>query len=504
MLKRMIQVVIVCIIFLGLFSATYNSVQSPSNKITENLCPLVMTKTVPDLKMWEWGQIDKPDDKIFDFEVITNVSGDFNSDIAVVSEDGNLYLFDGITGNTIWMVHLVDSRLPSWYFDRYIFDGKATLTSGDIDLDGIPEIIVSGLEFLASINSENGEIEWQKLTRGGFGVALLDSSASGEATDIVIRSSNSLSVFDNSGNLLWEVEIGNYIMDQTILYYDPIVGEFDNIPGEDISVGFRTFNGRTGTLYWESTTFTGLWNELVVGDFNNDSIDDFAGHAYGESSSGLLVMSGNGTELWRYIPSESQLIQLGVGDFNMDDIDDLAAAFWESELRVFNGDGGLLWGPLSVCQSYDLAITDLNNDQIDDIILGGTYGQIEAYEGGLGTSLWSTSVGGIFDSTDLITIADVDGDSVDELFFALKGDESYGQTRRWGDIFALNNTGGSLWSTASVDGYMTSVRQVIPANLTGDGIPDYLVSTAYDLIALEGGTGALLWQADPLSINIVN
>ncbi|MHA1449181.1 MAG: FG-GAP repeat domain-containing protein, partial [Candidatus Hodarchaeales archaeon] len=495
MKRALCLAIIVVFSFLILFSPlNFNKLKLAEIRSSNNDSEKFPVAKVNGINDWEWGQLDKPDGVISDLAVVPDISNDSIPEIVVASEDGNIYLLDGNKSTTLWVTKIVDSKLQ----DRY--DGRLTAVSGDIDLDGTFEIVVSGTNIFITLDSSTGAIEWSKPLAGNYyhSIALYDSNGDGNATDIAVRSSSDLITYDYLGNEKWNKSV-NYISGDNS-FADLGIGDFDGDNDDDITDGFSVFDGDTGTLMWEVTSENTL-TDLVVGDFDGDGVDDLAAR-YFNGNYRISVMNGSGVELWS-ASLDHETVQLGVGDFNLDGVDDLAMAVWNGSLYVFKNDGFLLWGPVGVSQSYELEVVELNGDSIDDIVLLCTYGKVEAYDGGLGSSLWDIDVGNQHSEVRKITVADIDNDSIAEIFVGTVEGNDYGHIRYWGDVYAIDNNGNSIWNTSMLQSDMTSIRQVLPSNITGDAIPDFFVSTAYDLFALNGSSGSTIWHADPPEYDII-
>ncbi len=183
-------------------------------------------------------------------------------------EASKTYALDGVTGDTLWTFEIADA--------------VRSMTVGDINLDGTPDVIIGG-------------------SYGG------DTTVDGR-----VRAINGA-----TGQELWNFAIGASIVDVEI-------GDFNNTGNLDVAACgfddyFYTIDGDNGSQIWRKYLGSIFINAIAVGDVNNDGVDDVAyAHEYLAGYDNYMgVADGvDGSEIW-----ELTLPQFGV-DIVLEDIDD--------------------------------------------------------------------------------------------------------------------------------------------------------------------------------------
>jgi hypothetical protein len=219
-------------------------------------------------------------------------------------------------------------------------------------------------------------------------------SVNGDTTDQIIASDScsgaTVSVFSADG-----VGRGN-------LWYsanDVATGDLNDDDIADlatISYG-ETFTVRAFDVYDESNIFEPIevsGKAIEIGDIDGDELSEIvAGAVDSESHYGVYAYENDGTPKWFYEISYENVMDIALGDINNDGADEIAAiTAGATSLHVLDGNGSQLWekpitGRYSEGDSDLLAIADIDGDSYKDIIAGTYDGKVYAYDRD-GNEMW--------------------------------------------------------------------------------------------------------------------
>jgi hypothetical protein len=360
----------------------------------------------PELQ-WSWTGTNEPDSIVTPLVAnLTDDNGDGvidlcdTPDIVVVASSGvgfpgHIYLLDGATGAE-------EAR-----FDQTI-DSSVTPAIGDLDGDGVPEIVTGDDQSKLIAFHHDGTIAWRGGWWGGQqysgAVALADLDHDG---DVEVIAGNA--VLDHLGNPLWtapieagdwsataaadldddgllEVVLGSaaYHHDGTPYYEAPIaagypqIADLDGDPEPEIlltNVHGLTLLEHDGTIVYQALRptgdpddgFTGWLRPATVHDFDGDGKAEFAS----SSANHYTVYRGDGSIVWSAVVSDQSGIAAGTAFDFLGDGGAEAMYADESELFVF-GDGGetLLHMPrTSGTLSEYPVVADVDNDGSAEIVV---------------------------------------------------------------------------------------------------------------------------------------
>lgn len=279
------------------------------NRKTYSLVLLVFLFTIPHsvyakmYKKWEWtGSIIKPAYKcVWGTPLILNITDDnmdskidlddipdiiFISNLDSVVYEGILRAISGLDGNEIFTI--TDPR----YYCAYYADKVA----GDIDGDGLPEIVAIHGDGMQPIAFEHdGTFKWlgTSTTRyprkmiGSVEIADLDSDGNPE---IIFGAT----VWNSDGTLKWE---GSYGMGGSSYAQFSTCAALNRDEKMKVIAG-NTFYRYDGSVYWRNTSlFDGYTSSIADFDLDGDPeillIDDF---------SKLWLLNHDGSIQWGPIP----------------------------------------------------------------------------------------------------------------------------------------------------------------------------------------------------------
>jgi outer membrane protein assembly factor BamB len=319
------------------------------------------------------------------------------------SSNAKIYCFNGADGTIKWIQPSVGTDSPP--------------SIADVNEDGKPEIL--GGNFAGELNcykGETGEIIWTQNVVSNAVVqtepVIADLDGDGQL-DCVLASwrfenPNRISAFKaNDGTLLWNCDVPNNKM-----YHGPTIADIDDDGKQEVIIGtydgiLYCLNGPDGNVKWsyqlDPKFYIGA--PTTIGDINGDGKYEIAFIDYFN----LVVLRGNGTELWRYQMKE-------------------------------------------YAQSFRGAIlTDMNNDNILDVVFGNTAGELIALNGPDGAEIFNLDLradyGKEFDINHAPICADFDSDGFYELFVIGGHGESTDITKNHGRAYMVstNSTTGPEW-----------------------------------------------------------
>jgi hypothetical protein len=289
----------------------------------------------------------------------------------------------------------------------YVGPGVGSMAIGDINGDGIPDIVVP--------TAINGQYPLMVLQGNGDGTFTSNSYRS--MSDV---SPSFVAVADFNGDGIPDIAIVNQNQDGSG-YVAIILGNKN-----------RSFGNGDGTFTtMPSTSSTGIHpSSIAVGDFNGDGIPDLVITSQGEDSNNwtgtVTILLGNGDGTFTPAPvaltGSSYPTDIIVGDFNGDGKADLAVADWlNSSLSILlgNGDGTFTTAaspatgnsPRSIAAGdflgngkLDLAVTNYGDNSVS-ILLGNGDGTFKNF----------ATIQNIGTQPDAIAIGDFNGDGIPDL-----------------------------------------------------------------------------------------
>lgn len=418
--------------------------------------------------------------------------------------------------------------------------GSASIAIGDMNGDGIPDIVAGGLTILFGDGKGGFPRRADYLSDAVQGILLTDLDGDGRI-DIVAGVTGTPSIFlpspGNTGptsvyfgrgnGTFWSAPATSVPGAATVDNFGLAVtaADFDGDGTPDVaysdfhrisilrgsSTGFFTMTYQ----YQLASPLLGLPVWLAAADFNGDGKADLA--AAVQSPTGvtnyvaMLLGNGDGTmtgPISTALPAGVSASSLVAGDFNGDGILDLAVVVNtqnggvadEAIIYLGNGDGtfrqGASYGAGPV--AFGIVAADFNNDGKLDLAITneGMYpkanGSVSILLGkGDGTFAAAPSIasaGGAGIGAYSIAAADFNGDGKQDLAVTLSNDTTYG-----GGVAVLLGRGDGTFQPLVV--YPASSAQVTVGDFNGDGIADLIVSIPRSEDAY-GGLGYLLGNGD--------
>jgi hypothetical protein len=345
---------------------------------------------------------------------------------------------------------------------------------GDVDNDGVKEIVVASVSGKVYVINANGTV------RAGWPVTLPAPTQSTPALG------------DIDGDGFPDVVVGFKFVDPT---------------GTGGRGGVRAYT-RTGSLIWEKLTQTdqgndGVFSTPAIGDIDGDGQNEVA---FGAFDMRIYVVRRNGSDQagWPKFVRDSSWSSPALFDLNGDGtLEVIIGVDTHLEgppyntpdggaLYVFKHDGTVYHGfPAFIDQTMmsSPAVGDIDDDGLPEIVVGGgTY-----YTGAVGRKVYAYNCDGstvtgwpvstdaqVFDSPAL---ADLDNDGTLDVIVP---DESY-------NLYAFRGTGAQMFKMVPKGffGVTLSADSPIVADISGDGVPEVMVAVNTE-IAVVSNTGVQL------------
>jgi outer membrane protein assembly factor BamB len=329
--------------------------------------------------------------------IIANMDDDPQSEILVNLSAGccqrELRSYDGLDGSIDWSIVFLDRELS--------FDSQPVVA--DIDLDGLPELVVIGGEPDNGVTRESmlyafehdGTLKWlseeypSRIYRNGgltfnadfFGSALSIADLDQDGFPEIVAAPNGgpvqFTVWDHEGQLI-----------RTVFSDEAILNDFSvrvTLVDLDLDGDLEVVVGGTA---WEHDG-TPLWN--LSGNFANSSLNDFPivanldedpypelirtrGSSVPDQRGDLLAINHDGTVKWEIIASTlgTSDSPLAAADLNQDgfaDVIRLGPPF-ESYVEARDGrDGTLLWTSAVESGRGGVTVFDMNRDGFPEVIV---------------------------------------------------------------------------------------------------------------------------------------
>jgi hypothetical protein len=324
---------------------------------------------------------------------------------------------------------------------------------------------------------------------GGIVSPVVDDLDNDGAKEIVVTQQTDpvkLHVFNNDGTLKFPtIEISGYISPRSFTS----IADIDYDGFKEIIVDVQSqiaIYGYDGALedLWDldyQASDGGIYRAPVLADLDNDSTLEVIYCGWYVDGSRLVVLDDQGVTQPGF-PVMLEDIQMSeanmpaVGNFDEDPDLEIVVISHEnnmlpklSNIRAFNADGSLLWSQtIDVIVYTSPSAGDVNNDGFDEVIFTSTKG-IHILDR-FGSYMQDIELGADATSSN-VALVDLDDDEYLEVIFGYH--LSY---------YAMNDSGDVLWSNNT--GYAAHYPP-IAEDITGDGIPDIVVTSDYEVFGWD-------------------
>jgi outer membrane protein assembly factor BamB len=297
---------------------------------------------------------------------IADILGDQGLEVIIPTEAGSLYVLNGLDGSIIW----------SRTLGGRIFKSASV---GDIDGDMKPEIVVScDNDVTFALNSEDGSELWNHTWPHQFDWLEASTAALGDINsdgivEVIIRTSDYLAALSGEdGTVVWSFQPHLDDIDYT---FTPALGDVNGDGQLEIVFTLArryvyALHGRDGSVLWAFDAHgLGLIAYTLVGDFDGDNRAEVVITTYGSS---IISINGedasiqwtsfmNAHGVWgQYIP--------GVGDVNDNGMLDIVVPCYGYAnvyaIEPQNSGKDLYWQALGGTSDYSntYSVADIDSD----------------------------------------------------------------------------------------------------------------------------------------------
>ncbi len=288
---------------------------------------------------------------------------------------------------------------------------------GDVDADGMPEIVFTayasdaytsgGALIVLSGDGSGEESAWTSI--GGYtpcasgGVALGDLEADGVPEIVVVTTDYRLVALHADGSLVWATEPRS--SDFTTLSY-PSIADLDGDGLAEVICGRAIFDHR-GTL-------VGAGGYGMGGGYGISAVADLDLDGQQEVVVGNAAYAKDGSALWTNTLTDGWT---AVGDFDGDGLGEVVSVP-SGEVYLVDTDGSLIWGPNAVPGGGGgpPTVADFDGDGAPEVGVAGYSGYV-VYDTD-GTQLWLTSTQDHSSARTGSSVFDFEGDGSWDVVYA--------------------------------------------------------------------------------------
>jgi hypothetical protein len=339
------------------------------------------------------------------------------------------------------------------------------IVAGDMDGDGIPEIITYRCEYteMYILDGATGAVKVSIISPtplpGGTAPAMADLDLDGFGEFVIVGQDRILRCYNHDGSLLYAstVQVG---YDDRYRFSCPNIADFDHNGFPEVNIGNQVFNGQTGALLAQGGVTLSAGEHPVRRNagfsFNMPVAIDALPDSFCPDCDGLEIVAGN------------QVLSVNLVTGNVTAVVTAPSIYSDGYTSVvdFDGDGDL-----------DAIVQGRKNNQnwvycweIETPTVMHEYRLL---------SNWG-------EGASRVNVADLNGDGDLEISFV-----GY----PW--LYALTNNFTPLWRNPTND--FSSVTCSSVFDFCGDGSSDVIYRGQSKLQVLEGATGLVKWEDDCLS-----
>lgn len=341
----------------------------------------------------------------------------------------------------------------------------SVLVAGDMDRDGIPEIVTyrtEGTE-LFIIDGATGQTKFVIISpsamAGGTAPAMADLDNDGFGEFVIVANDRRIRCYGHTGLLKW-TSPGQVGYGDRARFAVPNIADFDHDGNPEINIGNQVFSGQTGALLAEAGpgASAGEHPARVATNFSFASpvAMDVLPDAFCPDCDGLEIVAGN------------QVLAVNLNTGVVTPIVTAPAAFSDgfTSIADFDRDGDL-----------DALVQGWKNG-VNTVYCWDIQTPAVMREFQLPTN-WG-------DGASRVNVADLTGDGTLEISFV-----------EFPKLYALNNDFSLLWELLAIDPSSITCSSVY--DFCGDGSADVIYRGVDFLMVIEGATGQVKWQDNCLS-----
>lgn len=327
-------------------------------------------------------------------------------------------------------------------------------------------VLVMGVSLLFSFNGSSAAEKYSADTRWDVSYSTAESMKIIDLTgdgvnDLFIQSGSDASIYDGSGNLIANFDIG---------FGKSTMGDVNGDGVEDI-VLFQPFPPMVQLVNkGQAATFV---DTLSIGSPSRVAIIKFEGRTeivLGAEDGGLIGLSTNGQQLWSASMGYEEM--RGMDDARVNGRIHVAVASHSGDFGVLDGNGNILW-KVTTEQLRRMRSYDLFGDGTSEVLTGGEYGEFAIWNAADGSQIF---VKGMGQPISEIRTAEINGDpSSIEIIVGGKN----------GGLWAFDASGKQLWSATLAD----KITEIVGADFDDDGIQEILIGDDAGEVVIFSGSG---------------
>ena len=405
------------------------------------------------VQKWHWNE-----EKVMTIPLVGSLI-DTNADGLINNDDDSIVVFGSHTGHVDGSparLRAVNGKTGAeiWSVTEtfLLTDAAGHPAMGDIDGDGIPEIVMYLWSGGIAVINNDGTLKWSNETPprqgyynyGGIGLADIDNDGS---VEILVRNY----VLNSDGSVRWVAAIP---ASHSMITY---AADLDLDGNQEVIMGSWVFRA-DGSDYWDNSTKSNTFS--AIANFDNDDFPEMVSMW----DSRISLLDHDGSELWSSIVPGAGGGAPTIADMDGDGMPEIGVA-GRSNYVVYNHDGSILW--TSRTQDFSSRITgstvfDFDGDGNAEIVYADEVA-LRIYDGATGSIIYEV-LNGSATASEYPVVADIDGDNHAEILVV--GD-LYSST--WG-VRAIEDANDSWVSTRRIwNQYQYNVDNVnddgsIPAN----------------------------------------
>jgi outer membrane protein assembly factor BamB len=307
--------------------------------------------------------------------IVADIDNDGMNEVVFGGTDGKVTALDH-TGNLFWEIQAETITMAG--------------SVGDVDGDGMPEVIVSELwhyktegQSLIVLNGEDGSEVWRYTTDGfreeGFGPSPLLEDINGDGIDDLLIASMDYKfyAFDGpTGEIIWTSQFEHYMRSPSPISDMDRDGN-DEVVAIDNHGLAKIMDAETGATEWEGYTGYCFGSTLTIGDLDGDGFGEVVVPMC--TRGGTVVLNQDGSTLWQRNEGARFYSSPTLVDVDGDGLVDVVNTdVMTSTVLAYRGtDGATLWAmtlPWTTWAQGSPVSLDIDGDGTVEILAGSDSG----------------------------------------------------------------------------------------------------------------------------------
>jgi DNA-binding MarR family transcriptional regulator len=306
------------------------------------------------------------------------------------------------------------------------YDEPWTPVVGDIDSDGIPEVVIGSGDTLSiyKVVENNPELVWYKKfdkrvhtpAIGDLARYLVPKVIPEIVVFVSDETGGTLYAIEPDQSILWSTEIRSSIKGKTSCA--PAIGKINEDHDKDVVILFpdgklRVFDGGDGSVVWAKDLgygSNGVYDgKVAIVDLDYDYMQEIVCSVYTDTEDDgiIYILDKNGDVSWQCEGKD-----FAIADIQLDELPEIVT-ITSNKIHVHDMYGKLLWHKyVTDTKLIGIGIADLTSDFRPEIIVGHRYGVTTYYNDG--TLFWTSKTSVEYTSRSL-AISDLNRDNVPDI-----------------------------------------------------------------------------------------